>query len=158
MDKMGGAAVAAALGIDEGGRGGKAPEKEKEPPSVLENKVEALTDRVSELEHENASLTAISADYRDHAAEKLIKYEQQVEKLTSLLKDAHENLTLGETARSLELRQELLALEELYTKDTTQLRVAYKELEVKGEDQGNLEGRLAVCAEAEAARSTDWKM
>lgn len=92
--------------------------------------MEELTDRVSELEHENSSLTAISADYRDHAAEKLIKYEAQVEKLNGLLKEAQENLTLGETNRSLELRQELLALEELYTKDTTQLRVAYKELEV----------------------------
>jgi len=104
-------------------------------PSILRAQVEELMDRVSELEHENSSLTAISADYRDHAAEKLIKYEAQVEKLNGLLKEAQENLTLGETNRSLELRQELLALEELYTKDTTQLRVAYKELEVKDEEK-----------------------
>ena len=43
-----------------------------------------------------------------------------------MLKEANENMAAGETKRSLELRQELLALEELYTKDTTQLRVAYK--------------------------------
>jgi len=51
------------------------------------------------------------------------RYEQQVERLQLLLKEANENMAAGETQRSLELRQELLALEELYTKDTTQLRV-----------------------------------
>lgn len=40
MDKMGGAAVAAALGIDEENQQGAAKAREKkEPPSVLEAKV-----------------------------------------------------------------------------------------------------------------------
>ena len=129
MDKMGSSTVAAVLGLDEEAGGGSKSKGGTVSKSSLEAQLEQLRDRVSELEHENASLTAISADYRDHASEKLIKYENQVEKLQALLKETQEQMSEGETQRSLELRQELLALEELYTKDTTQLRVAYKELE-----------------------------
>ena len=118
MDKMGASTVAAVLGLDQ-----EVAAPTMVSKSSLEAQVEQLADRVSELEHENASLTAISADYRDHASEKLLKFEAQVERLQSLLKEANENMAAGETERSLELRKELLALEELYTKDTTQLRV-----------------------------------
>ena len=65
---------------------------------------------MAELEHENESLTAISADYRDHAAEKLAKYESQIQTLEERLKATHEQMATGETQQSLELRQQLLAV------------------------------------------------
>ena len=81
MNKMGAATVAAVLGggddddgdDDGGGRRSTAKGKGGEAGAALSARCEALTDRVAELEHENASLTAISADYRDHASEKLVK-------------------------------------------------------------------------------------
>ena len=86
MNKMGAATVAAVLGDDGGdddgfggGEGGRRSTKggkgagNSEAAAALSARCEALADRVAELEHENASLTAISADYRDHASEKLIK-------------------------------------------------------------------------------------
>ena len=132
MSKMGPAAVAAVIGVDENGINEDATQVNEANSSALKAaraRSEKLTDRAAELEHENQSLTAISADYRDHASEKLAKYEAQIQTLEERLKATHEQMATGETQQSLELRQQLLALEDRFASETSEWRARYRRLE-----------------------------
>ena len=132
MGKMGTTTVAAIIGAEEDGMVGDDVQGKGVDPEALRAaraRAEALEDRIAELEHENQSLTAISADYRDHASEKLRKYEAQIQTLEGRLKATHEQMATGETQQSLELRKQLLVLEDRFATETSEWRARYRRLE-----------------------------
>jgi len=128
MDKIGAATVAVVLGGDHDEQT-HIDENKEEKISFNQSQIDELNDKISELQHENESLTAISADYKDHVSTKFSKYELTIEGLNQKIKILTEQAGAGETQRSIQLRQELRDFEEKYNTDTHKLRVAYMELE-----------------------------